>query len=54
MYTVYDEDTGESHGEYETLSQAKGCVEYDKLSHWSIWVEDNYRVEQFITEVDPV
>ena len=43
-YEVINLDTDESHGEYETLSEARGCVEFDRLRAYSIW-HGNVRVE---------
>ena len=37
MYQVINVDTGESHGEYETLERAKGCVIFDSIEDWEIW-----------------
>jgi hypothetical protein len=42
-FEVTNTDTGESHGTYPTLEQARGCVRFDKLRVYSIWqghVED--------------
>lgn len=36
-YEVINVATGENHGPYPTLDQAKGCVEFDHLSDWEIW-----------------
>jgi hypothetical protein len=44
MFTVYDLNTDECHGEYETLEQARRCVRFNKLREYSIWNE-NVRVE---------
>lgn len=61
-YEVIDLTTDESHGEYPTLEQARGCVRFDKLRAYSIWhgnvrVEccdpydgDDYRVKQALGE----
>lgn len=44
-YEVFDLSTDESHGEYPTLEQARGAVAYDRLKRYSIWRDDNVRVE---------
>lgn len=36
-YEVINLDTDESHGVYETLEEARGCVAFDKLRAYSIW-----------------
>jgi hypothetical protein len=36
-YEVINLDTEESHGVYETLEEARGCVQFDKLHAYSIW-----------------
>ena len=36
-YEVINVETGESHGTYETLERARGCVEFDDLKDWEIW-----------------
>lgn len=43
-YEVFDLVTDDSHGEFETLEEARGAVRYDKLKAYSIW-KDNIRVE---------
>jgi hypothetical protein len=43
-YTVINLDTDESHGDFETLSEARGCVRYDRLRAYAIW-HKNVRVE---------
>ena len=45
MYEVINLETGESHGEYETLERARGRVAFDKLSAYEIWRGDT-RVEE--------
>ena len=37
MYKVINVETGESHGEYETLDRAQRCVIFDALHDWEIW-----------------
>lgn len=41
-YEVINLKTDESHGEYETLAEARGCVAYDRLRSYSIWYGDEY------------
>ena len=43
-YEVFDLATDESHGTFETLERARGCVRFDKLRTYSIW-KGNVRVE---------
>jgi hypothetical protein len=38
------DDRLESHGLFETLSEARGCVEFDGLTAYAIW-RGNTRVE---------
>ncbi len=38
-FEVIDLKTKKSHGKYETLAEAKGCVLYDRLTEWEIWQE---------------
>ena len=45
MFEVINLHTGESHGEYETLEQARGCVAFDRLDAYQIWREDGARIE---------
>jgi hypothetical protein len=43
-YEVINLDTDESHGEYDSLEQARGCVRFDRLRAYQIW-SGNLRVE---------
>lgn len=43
-YEVINLRTLESHGEYDSLDQARGCVEFDRLTAYAIWRGDE-RVE---------
>lgn len=45
MYEVINLETEESHGEFDTIAEARGCVRYDKLTAYSIWNEGRVRVE---------
>ena len=36
IYEVINLDTEESHGQYETLNEARGCVRYDRLRAYQI------------------
>lgn len=38
MYEVFDvsNDRRESHGTYDTLGEALGCVDFDRLEAWEI------------------
>jgi len=40
MYNVINLNTNESHGEYETVGDARACVWYDKLDAYEIWLGD--------------
>lgn len=44
MYEVIDLNSEESHGSFETLDEARGCVRFDRLSAYSIW-HNNVRIE---------
>jgi hypothetical protein len=46
MYEVINLETLESHGEYRSLDEARGCVEFDRLVAYAIWHGDE-RVECF-------
>lgn len=37
-FEVFNLDTDESHGVYDTLEEARGAVRYDKLRAYSIWL----------------
>lgn len=37
MFELVELDTTESHGEYETLSEACGAALYDRLKAFEIW-----------------
>jgi hypothetical protein len=39
-YEVINLDTEESHGVFETLGEARGCVQFDRLRAYSIWQGD--------------
>jgi len=44
-YEVINEETDESHGEYETYDEAMGAVVFDRISdRFSIWKDGDYRV----------
>jgi len=43
-YEVISLDTNESQGSFETLTEARGCVRYNRLRSYSIWRND-IRVE---------
>jgi hypothetical protein len=36
-FQVINLRTNASHGEYESLDEAKGAVLYDRLTDWEIW-----------------
>lgn len=48
MFDVIDLSTDESHGLFETLERARGCVEFDGLTAYQIWRGDN-----LIVSVEP-
>jgi hypothetical protein len=37
MFEVIDPRNNESHGTYDTLAEALGCVEFDRLTTYSVW-----------------
>lgn len=39
-YEVINLRTRKSHGKFETLDEARGCVAYDQLTAWEIWKLD--------------
>ena len=36
-YQVIDVTTGNSHGHYDTIGRAYGCIEFNLLHDWEIW-----------------
>jgi hypothetical protein len=40
-YDVIDRRTGESHGIYDTLDEARGCAAFDRLDDFEIWHGDH-------------
>lgn len=36
-YEVINLRTKASHGQYDTLGEARGCIAYDNLTAWEIW-----------------
>lgn len=40
QYEVIDRATNESHGTFDTLEEARGCVAFDGLTHYAIWCGD--------------
>lgn len=52
-YEVFNLETDESHGTYETLSEARGCVQFDGLKFYSIWRDETFRVECCEDDHDP-
>ncbi len=45
-FEVIDLKTHKSHGVYDTLLEAKGCVLYDRLSSWQIWHNESTLVAE--------
>jgi hypothetical protein len=41
MFDVINLDTDKSHGLYDSLERARGCVEFDGLTAYQIWRGDN-------------
>jgi hypothetical protein len=39
-YRVIDLSTGESHGDFESIEEAMGCVAYDRLTRFQVWNGD--------------
>lgn len=46
MYEVINLKTDQSHGEFATLDEARGCVRFDKLAAYEIWRDGTIRVEK--------
>lgn len=36
-YEVINLKTKKSHGIFDTLDEARGCVAFDRLTDWEIW-----------------
>jgi len=36
-YEVKNGTTNESHGWYEDLDEAYGCIRFDRLKFWQVW-----------------
>lgn len=36
-YEVMNLKNKKSHGVYDTLDEARGCVAFDRLTEWEIW-----------------
>jgi hypothetical protein len=36
-FDVIDLNTERSHGTYDSLEEALGCIAYDHLRYWEIW-----------------
>lgn len=51
MFQVINLETDESHGVYETLGEARGCVQFDRLKFYSIWAGRNDADGEFCGEV---
>jgi hypothetical protein len=51
-YEVFDTDTGESHGQFETWGEVVGCLEYDRIRAWNIWQGDDL-VDSFDLDAEP-
>lgn len=45
-YEVINLETELSHGEYETLDEARGAILYDKLKTWQIWFDGHELIER--------
>lgn len=43
-FKVMNDATNKSHGEYDSHDEARGAVEFDRLTHYSIWHDDE-RIE---------
>jgi hypothetical protein len=52
MFELIDLDTDETHGTFETLSEARGAVRFDRLKAYAIWHNDR-RVESCDGDFDP-
>ena len=51
-YEVINLKTKESHGKYETITEAKGCVAYDRLTEWEIWAVGAIQVNNVVAYRD--
>jgi len=51
-FEVIDRTNGTSHGNYETLEEARGCVAFDKLTNYEIWQGDHIVAEA--EELEPI
>ena len=40
-YEVFERPSNESHGIYDTLDEARGCVEFYRLRDFEIWMGDH-------------
>jgi hypothetical protein len=40
-FEVFERPSADSHGVYDTLDEARGCVSYDRLKEWEIWQGDH-------------
>lgn len=40
-YEVIDLHTDESHGIYDSIAEARGCVRFDRLRAYAIWLVDS-------------
>lgn len=52
MYEVFDNTTHKSHGTFDTLDEARGCVAFDGLTDYDI-IQDKWIVV-FSTRLDGV
>lgn len=53
QYEVIDLDQDESHGVFETLEEARGCVRYDRLRAYSVWTVIDGEREVRLDHCDP-
>ena len=44
-YRVINVETGESHGDYDTPEEARGCVAFDHIKVWEIWDDADQLVD---------
>jgi len=50
-YEVLNLETDESHGVYDTLGEARGCVQFDRLKFYAIWGGDYDADGEFNTTI---
>jgi hypothetical protein len=52
-YEVINLRNHKSHGKFDTLDEAKGCVLYDRLAAWEIWAVGPMFINTVVAYCDP-